>query len=69
MEKKHPCHTLVCVLADAWFGDLKIKFVENNFFLENYVSLEEAVSHNVLHYQQLSIACYQVSFYAYNYFE
>ena len=43
--------------------------MENYFFLENYVTSEGAVSHNVLYYQQLSIACYQVSFYANNYFE
>ena len=43
--------------------------VENYFFLENNLTLEGAVSHNVLYYQQLSIACYQVSLYAYNYFE
>ena len=41
-------------LSDAWFRDLKsqfwgleIKFVENYFFLENYVTSEGAVSHNV----------------------
>ena len=28
---------------------------------------EGAVSHNVLYYQQLSIACYQVRFYGTNY--
>ena len=33
------------------------------------VTSEGAVSHNVLYYQQLSIARYQVSFYANNYFE
>ena len=38
--------------------------VDIYFFLENYVTLVGAVSHNVLYYQQLSIACYQVSFYA-----
>ena len=43
--------------------------VENYVFLKNYVTSEGAVSHNVLYYQQLSIACYQVRFYAYNYFE
>ena len=48
---------------------LEIKFVENYFFLENYVTSEGDVSHNVLYYQQLSIACYRVSFYANNYFE
>ena len=42
--------------------------VENYFFLENYVSSEGAVSHNVLYYQQLSFASYQLSFYANNYF-
>ena len=36
--------------------------VEIYFFLENYNTSEGAISHNVLHYQQLSIACYQVSF-------
>ena len=36
---------------------------------KNYVISEGAVSHNVLYYQQPSIACYQVSFYANYYFE
>ena len=36
--------------------------VRNNFFLENDVTSEGAVSHNVLYYQHLSIARYQVSF-------
>ena len=43
--------------------------MENYFFLENYVTSEGVVSHNVVYYQQLSIACYQVSFYAKNYSE
>ena len=43
--------------------------MENNFFLENYSTSEGAGSHNVLYYQRLSIARYQVSFYANNYFE
>ena len=43
--------------------------MRNNFFLKNYVTSEEAVSHNVLYYQQLSIARHQVSFYADNYFK
>ena len=42
---------------------------ENYFFLENYVTSEGAVPHNVLYYQQLPIARYQVRFYANNYFE
>ena len=45
--------------------------VKNYFFLEKYVTSEEAhnVSHKVLYYQQLSYACYQVRFYANNIFE
>ena len=43
--------------------------MENNLFLKNYITSEGAVSHNVSYYQQLSIAYYQVSFYANNYFE
>ena len=38
--------------------------VRNFFFLKNYVTSEGVVSHNDLYYQQLSIARYQVSFYA-----
>ena len=38
--------------------------VEYYFFLKNYVTSEGVVSHNDLYYQQLSIARYQVSFYA-----
>ena len=38
-------------------------------FLKNYVTLEGAVAHYVLYYQQLSIARYRVSFYANDYFE
>ena len=33
-----------------------IVLVESYFFLENYVTSEGVVSHNVLYYQQLSIA-------------
>ena len=40
--------------------------MENYFFLKNYVTLEAAVSYNVLYYQQLSVACYQVSLYDYD---
>ena len=68
--------TQSCVLSDAWFQDLKfyiwgleIKFMETYFFLENLVTSEDAVSHNVLYYQQLPITCYQVRFYANNCFE
>ena len=44
-------------------------YVENYFCLENYVTSEGAVSHNVLYYQPLPITCYQVRFYANNYFQ
>ena len=64
------------MLLDAWFRDLKfltwgleIKFVENYFFLENYVTSEGAISHNVLYYKPLPITRYQVRFYADKYFE
>ena len=80
MEEKTPLsHEVVCFqMLD--FGTSKSNsevsktnsniLVENYFFLENYdTSLEGAVCHNVLYYQQLSIACYQVSFHANNYFE
>ena len=43
--------------------------MEDYFFLENYVTSEGAVSHNVLYYQPLPDTRYQVKFYAYNYFE
>ena len=36
------------------------------FFLENYITSEEAVSHNVLYYQPLPVTHYQVSFFADN---
>ena len=56
MKEKTPCHTKLC--AFRCFRDLKfeiwgleIKFVGKYFFLENYVTSEEAVSHNVLYYQ------------------
>ena len=43
--------------------------VRSYLFLKNYVTLEGVVSHNVLYYQQLSLARYQVMFYANIYFE
>ena len=47
----------------------KSNFVENYFYLENYITSEGAVSHNVLYYQPLPITRYQDRFYANNYFE
>ena len=38
-----------------------------DLFLKTYVTPEGTVSYNVLYYQQLSIARYQVCFYANNY--
>ena len=60
------------MLSDAWFKDLTDEGLETNsnillrnyFFLKNYITSEGAVSHDVLHYQHLSIARYQVNFYA-----
>ena len=71
-------HEVVCFqMLD--FGTLKSNsevcksnsniLVENYFVLENYVTSEGAVSHDVLYYQQLPVTCYQVMFYANNYFE
>ena len=43
-------------------------WVRNYLFLKNYVTSKGDVSHDVLYYQQLSIANYQ-SFYDNNHFE
>jgi len=69
MKEKTPLSHGSCVLSDAWFGDLKfeIKFVENYFFLENYVTSEGAVFHN-FYITNLSPLLF-VRFYANNYFE
>ena len=68
-RRKEEKNTLVaqsCVLSGAWFRDLKlitwgleIKFMENTFFLEKYVTSEGAVSHTVLYYVPLPITRYQ----------
>ena len=57
-ERKNTLVTQSCVLSDAWFRDLKlqiwglkIKFIENYFFLKNYVTSEGAISQNVWYYQ------------------
>ena len=68
-EEKKPYHTNLCAFRCLISGPqnqiIKIKLVENYSFLENHVT----VSHNVSYYQyqQLSIACYQVRFYAKTY--
>ena len=64
-RKKHPCFTIF-----VWFqmnNKLFIIWVRN--YLKNYITSEGAVSHNVLYYQQLSIAHYQVNLDANIYFE
>ena len=40
----------------------QIKFVENYYFLENYVTSERAISHNVLYYQTLPIPIVSTAF-------
>ena len=79
MEETTPLsHEVVCFqmlvfwTSNSNSGVLKSNsniLVENYFFFENFVTSEGGVSLNVLYYQKLSIACYQVSFYANNYFE
>ena len=76
MKLKTPLsHEVVCVqmldfeTSHSKSRGLEIKFVENYFFLENYITLEGAVSHNVLYCQPLPIIRYQVRLYANNYFE
>ena len=46
---------------------IQIFYGEITFFLKNYITSEGAFCHNVLFYQPLSIAHYQVSFYGNNY--
>ena len=65
-----------CVRLDGWSRDLtfliwglEIKLVANYFFLENCVTSEGAVYHNVLYHQPLPITRNQEMFYANNYFE
>ena len=70
MEEKTPLsHEVVCFLM-LDFGTSKSNskvsksnsniLGENYFFLGNYVTLEGAVSHNVLYYQPLPITRYDV---------
>ena len=59
----------ISIILSHWNRLLMVthSWVRNYFFLKNYVS-EGAVSHNVLYFQQLSIARFQEFVYAYNYF-
>ena len=57
------------MLLDAYEGtSWSLSLIEWGItpFSKSYVASEWAVSHNVLYYQQLSIACYKASCYAYN---
>ena len=56
-------------MLDFEVWGLEIKFVENNFFLENYVTSDGEISHDVVYYQPFPITRYQVRFYADDYFE
>ena len=76
MKEKHTLVTRSCVLKVLDFETSSSKLEvsksnpwENDFFLQNYVTSEGAVSHSVLYYQPLPITLYQVSFYANNCFE
>jgi hypothetical protein len=75
-ERKNTLVTRSCVRLDGWFWDLKfdiwglkIKFVENYFFVENYGTSEGAISHNVLYHQPLPFTRHQERFYGNNYIE
>ena len=76
MTEKTPLFAQICVPSDAfknldevfYFLSKNYLFLRNHLFLKNYITSEGAVSHDVLYYQKLSIAHYQVSFYANNYF-
>ena len=78
IEEKTPLsHEVVCFQMPSirylsWGLLLHVNLnilVRNYFFLKHYyTSSEGAISHNVLYSHQLSIAHYQVRFYAYKYF-
>ena len=69
MEQKHPSHTKLCAFRFLNSGpqDLILRSRNQNrgnyFLLKNYVTSKGAVNHNVLYYQQLSVARYKVSLY------
>ena len=72
-EKTHLSHEVLCFLMldfETSISKLEVSKSnsgKNDFFLENYVTSEGAVSHNVLYYQPLHIN--QERFYDDNYFE
>ena len=67
MKEKTPLLARICVLSARNKRLLARSLFyyfnsENYLFLKNYATSEGVVSHNVLYYQQLSNARYQVSF-------
>ena len=65
MEEKTPLSHKLCAFKclnskPQLRSGIQLFLVSKYFFLKHYITSEGAVSHNVLYYQQLSIACYQV---------
>ena len=73
MHEKQPLHKIMCVLIRCMIKGFSWRLLlfdwEINSFSKTNVTSEGAVSHNVLYYQQLSIARYEVCFDANNYLE
>ena len=76
-EKTTLLHEVVCFeMLDFETSNSKSEVSKSNswkitFLLENYVTSEGAVSHNILYHQQLPVTRYQIRFFMYanNYFE
>ena len=74
-RKKHTCHTKLCAFRRLISRPRNLILRSRNqihrkvLLPQKLITSEGAVSHNVFYYQQLSIARYQVTFYANNYFE
>ena len=64
MKEKLPCCTHFCVFR--CLGKVSVQNSDSNIllrfklFLKNYVTLEGVISYNIVHYQQLCVAGYQV---------
>ena len=70
MKEKTPLsHEVVCFQMLDFETSKSNSNVSKSNLWKDYITLEGAVSHNVLYYQQLPITRYQVRFYANNYFE
>ena len=68
-EEKKPCCTNLCAFRCITKCFVLNYLSEKLPLSQNYFTSEGANSHNVLYYQQLSVARYQVSFYANKYFK